>query len=173
MTAKPVWQTSMPALVKKQSNFFLTVLVCANAMETPCLHGDMSDPGTGGLFFFLWRGTDWEITSCVGTFQIWWITGFQSCTRTNLSAILLTAHRESINKQGTTNISTSWHDLLEWKEDFLICLQLHAATPFEAFSKKTEWLTICLYLRTIFTGPNTNYKCKCLINFYVCIFNIS
>jgi len=41
----------MPALVKKQSKFFLTAFVCANAMETPCLHGDKSDPGTGGLFF--------------------------------------------------------------------------------------------------------------------------
>lgn len=71
MTAKPVWQTSMPALVKKQSNFFLTVFVCANAMETPCLHGDTSDPGTGGLFFFpLWRGTDREIEGAVTSLPV-------------------------------------------------------------------------------------------------------
>lgn len=32
MTAEPVWQTSMPALVKKQSSFFLTAFVCVRML---------------------------------------------------------------------------------------------------------------------------------------------
>lgn len=39
--------------LKSSQTFFLTAFVCVNAMETPRLHGDMSDPGTGGVFFFL------------------------------------------------------------------------------------------------------------------------
>ncbi len=40
-------------------------------METPRLHGDMSDPGTGGVFFFfLWRGTDREAVGAVTSLPV-------------------------------------------------------------------------------------------------------
>ncbi len=39
-------------------------------METPYLHGDTSDPGTGGVFFFLRRGTDWESVEAVTSLPV-------------------------------------------------------------------------------------------------------
>ncbi len=132
------WQWSLSdrrlcqALVKKQSNFFLTAFVCANAMETPYLHGNTSDPGTGGIFFLsserhglgVCGGSD--ITSRDCTFQIWWITECQSSTRTNLSGFLLTAQlivKLLTNKEDSTLDVRTWLSGMK-KKMFYVLLQL-------------------------------------------------
>ncbi len=145
------WQWSLSdrrlcqALVKKQSNFFLTAFVCANAMETPYLHGDTSDPGTGGIFFLSLERHGWggcggsDITSRDCTFQIWWITECQSSTRTNLSGFLLTAQlivKLLTNKEDSTLDVRTW--LSGMKKKMFWCTSAIIATPLEEFSSMSK-----------------------------------
>lgn len=122
----------------KSSRTFPRLRLCARMLWK--LHISMATrliPGqVVSLFFFFslerhgQGGSD--ITSCVCTFQIWWITGFQNGTRANLSAFLLTAHSETIKKRETTNI---WrhNDLLKWKKNVVLmrfCNYIHTFRRF-------------------------------------------